>query len=534
MVFLLAGEKQVMIKNFTIPAKSIFALALLVNASGSLSQTLPGRNNHDTSSQDKKRLERFEKQVNDLRTLLKIPGMSAVIIKDQNVLWAKGFGFADLENRIPATPDTLYHIASLTKTFAATLIMQLVEQGKLDLDEPMSRYSSDFKDDSVKIKHLLSHTSEGTPGERYQYNGNQFDYLTAVIEKKIGKPFLNVMVETFFDPLGMSGSVPVHNIMDEADKWVASLGQETLNRYRNNLSRLSQPYTLYGDRETIHVPYPPKDFIGAAAGLLSTVLDMAKYDAAIERHLFLKKETQEKAWTAFASNSGQRLPHGLGWFVTDYHGTRLIWHYGHWGTGFSAIYLKVPEKNVSLIMLANSEALADHQFQVGEDITNNVFACNFLRLFVFEDAQGRRLPDPRWTQGTPEFSSEITRLSSQSKGYAYDCERNSQTALAKWIEHRRKNVRKSIRLNPKILEAYVGQYQYETPPNRIFTVRLEGNRLFVDIPRNHKSELFAESESKFFLKIAPRQLIFIKDKGQVTRVDVVIDDRETLRAKRIK
>src|SRR5262249_2809619 len=94
--------------------------------------------NHDTSSQDKKRLERFEKQVDDFRKLLRIPGMSAVIIKNQKVLWAKGFGFADVEGRAPATPETVYHIASFTKTFAATLIMQLVEQGKLDLDEPVS------------------------------------------------------------------------------------------------------------------------------------------------------------------------------------------------------------------------------------------------------------------------------------------------------------------------------------------------------------------------------------------------------------
>ena len=118
------------INNFKILAKSLFALTLLVNATGSLSQTLSGTNNHNTSSEDKKRLERFEKQVYDLRTLLKIPGMSGVIVRGQKVLWAKGFGFADQGNRIPATPDTLYQIASLTKTFSATLIMQLEEQGK--------------------------------------------------------------------------------------------------------------------------------------------------------------------------------------------------------------------------------------------------------------------------------------------------------------------------------------------------------------------------------------------------------------------
>jgi CubicO group peptidase (beta-lactamase class C family) len=103
---------------------------------------------------DKARLDRFEQQVESVRGRLKIPGLSVAIVKDQELLWTKGFGFADLENHVPATPDTLYSIASLTKTFAATLVMKLVEQGKLDLDEPVSHYSADFKDDSVRVKHL--------------------------------------------------------------------------------------------------------------------------------------------------------------------------------------------------------------------------------------------------------------------------------------------------------------------------------------------------------------------------------------------
>ena len=213
-----------MSNTFKTLAKSLLAAVLLVNAGALGSQTPSGEKLH-ISSRDKQRLARFEKQADELRKLLKIPGMSAVIVKDQKVLEGKGFGFADLENRVPATPDTVYHIASLTKTFAATLLMQLVEQGKLDLDEPMSHYSSEFKDDSVKVKHLLSHTSEGTPGERYQYSGNRYDYLTAVIEKKTGKSFRQVMVETFLDPLAMESSVPGHDVVDEADKWGALLGK---------------------------------------------------------------------------------------------------------------------------------------------------------------------------------------------------------------------------------------------------------------------------------------------------------------------
>lgn len=475
-----------MIRHLGVLARILFALALLFDASASWSQ----------APAEKKRLEAFEKEIDNLRSRLKIPGLSAVVLEDQEVIWAKGFGFADVENRIPATPDTLYSIASLTKTFAATLIMQLVDQGKLELDEPISHYSSDFKDDSVRIKHLLTHTSNGTPGERFQYDGNRYDYLTAVIEKKTGKPFLNVVVETFFDPLGMSSSVPYHNVVVDADKWVASLGKEHLDRYRANLSRFAEPYTYYGAGETVHATYPIRDFIGAAAGLLSTVRDMAKYDIAIDRRVFLKRQTQERAWTPFVSNGGERLPYGLGWFVTDYHGHKLVWHYGHWGTGFSAVYLKVPERQVSVVLLANSEALADHGF---EDVANNVFVCSFLGLW----------------------------------GYAYECERTSQASLAKWIEDRRAKSRVAVRVDPKILDSYVGQYQFATLDNRTFTVTREGDRLFFQSTNGPRMELFAESESKFFLKIRPYMFVFTKPEGQAPQLEIV-EGADTFYSKRIK
>ena len=491
------------INNFKILAKSLFALALLVNPSGSLSQTRTGRETHDPSSQNKQRLERFEKQVDDLRALLKIPGMSAVIIKDQKVLWAKGFGFADLENRIPATPDTLFHLASVTKTFAATLIMQLVEQRKLSLDEPMSHYSTDFKDDSVKIKHIISHTSAGTPGERFQYDGNRYDYLTAVIEKKTGKRFGELVVETFFDPLGMSNSVPYHYVVVDADKWTASLGKEHLDRYKKSLETFAQPYSYYGNGEIIHTSYPYPDFIGAAAGMLSTVRDMAKYDIAIDRHAFIKKETQEQAWTPFVSNSGKRLPYGLGWFVMNHHGTRLIWHTGDWGSGFSAFYLKVPEKNLSLIMLANSEALVEHQYAIGEvmvdDAVRNVFVCSFLG--AWDLARG--------------------------------CEKNSRAAVSKFIEQRRASGKVAIHVSPKVLESYVGKYQFETLNNRIFIVTSEGDKLFVQEPGRPRFQVFAESETKFFLKDRTWMLVFTKREGQAAELSIV-EGKDSFRSKRIE
>src|SRR5437867_2435062 len=124
---------------------------------------------------DAERFSRLEQQLDNIRQQLKIPAMSCAIVKDQKVIWAKGLGYADLENKIPATEHTSYHLASLTKTFASTILMQLVQDGKVKLDDPVSKYGILLESEGViRVKHLFSHTSEGNPGEHYSYNGNRF------------------------------------------------------------------------------------------------------------------------------------------------------------------------------------------------------------------------------------------------------------------------------------------------------------------------------------------------------------------------
>jgi CubicO group peptidase (beta-lactamase class C family) len=380
-------------------------------------------------------------------------------------------GYADVEQRIPATPDTLYHIASLTKTFTAILVLQLVEQGKLDLDEPVSRYSDDFKDDSVKIQHLLSHTSEGTPGEKFSYNPDRFEYLKAILEKKTGKPLRQLFVETFLDPLAMRDSVPGPDVADDDKTW-AVLGKDNLARYRRDLTKFARPYTYWGGGETLYSGYPPRDF-WASAGLLSTVRDLAKYDVAIDRHELLKAETLARAGTPFLSNAGQPLAQGLGGFVTYYRGVRLVWHFGLWCSGFSAIYVKVPARRLTLIALANSEALADHHYQVGEDITNDVFTCAFLNVFV---------PDVANRTDAQASPADIP-----TTGPAKDCELSSRAALEKWIAVRQAKARKTIPLDSKLAATYVGRYQL---PHRVLTVTEESGHLYIDVPQGERSELF--------------------------------------------
>jgi len=511
------------------PLRLLSLLMLLVVAGQSTVPAQSGRTDRAASPIDLKRLRRLEAQFEQLRSLLRIPGMSAAIVKDQKLLWTKGFGHADVEKRIPATPNTLYYIASLTKTFATTVLMQLVELGKLDLDEPMSRYSNEFKDDSVKVKHVLSHTSGGKPGDSFRYDGARFALLTAVIEKKTGKSFRQVMTEMFLEPLNMSGSVPSGDVLTTASANPELFGKDKLDRYQKTLARYAQPYRLYGD-EIVHTTYPWGG-ISTAAGLLSTAPDLARLDIAIDQHVYLKKETQDQSWTPFVSNSGRPLVHGLGWFVQNYHGLKCIWHFGNDPDEFSGTYIKVPEKGLSLILLANSDALSAPFYRTGI-LTSSVIVASFLRIFIFEDQVGHILEDPNWITSREVFEKELLRLKKLGGGYSYDGEQAGYVAMMKWLDDRRKHAFTAIKVNPQTFGAYLGQYQLTD--GRVLTVSMEGGRLFLRQQAENRVELFAESSVRFFSKMVDLELRFVRDSdGKVTQMEIY-QGSQTLVAKKVK
>ena len=506
-------------------------LLLLLLSSDDLSraQTHSRRIVQRASRVDLRRLQRLEAQFEQLRSLLRIPGMSAAIVKDQKLLWAKGFGYADVEKRIPATPNTLYYIASLTKTFATTVLLQLVEQGKLNLDEPMSKYSSEFKDDKVKVKHVLSHTSAGTAGDSFRYDGARFALLTSIVEKKTGKSFRQVITEMFLDPLNMSESVPSQDVLTAASQNPDLFGKDKLDRYKRTLARYAQPYRLYGN-EIVHTTYPWGG-ISTAAGLLSTAPDLSKFDIAIDRHVYLKKETQDQSWTPFVSNNGRPLVHGLGWFVQNYHGLKCIWHFGNDPDEFSGTYIKLPEKGLSLILLANSDALSTPFYRSGV-LTSSSFVASFLRIFAFEDQVGHHLPDPNWAANPDQFANELSRVQTPTKDYSYDGEQRAYAAMMKWLDDKRKHTFTEIKINPHTYDGYPGEYQLSD--GTVLTVSKDRNRLFIEQSGNGKIELYAESSVRFFTKATDLELMFVTSRdGKVTEMEIY-QDGQTLVAKKIK
>ena len=324
-------------------------------------------------------LDRFDRALDSLRKRLEIPGLSAAIVFDGAVLWSRGYGYADRDSQIPATPHTPYEIASLSKPLGAVLLLRLVQQGRVSLDDPMSKYSAEYRTDSVRVRHVLTHTSEGAPGTVYQYNGNLFANLFDVIVKGSGRRYRELMSNDILVPLNMTETAPGNDLQPGQPAMQALLGKDVAERYGSVVRQLAKPYRV--DSNGTVVPSRETQFgLSPANGVVSTVLDLAKLDAAIDRDVLLSAATREAMWTPAKAPDGRPFPYALGWFVQPYGAERLVWHYGYLPDRYSALWLKYPDHRVTLLLLANSDALsAPFGLGVG-DVTRSAFACAFLTI----------------------------------------------------------------------------------------------------------------------------------------------------------
>ena len=331
------------------------------------------------SLSSEERLALFERYVEALRRQTGVPGLSALILEGDRTVWERGFGFQDAEARVAATPDTPYHIASLTKTLASVLLLQCVERGRLDLDAPIRLFTSAIPEQAATVRHVFTHTSEGVPGQTFRYNGDRYAALTPVVDACSGGPFRQVLATEILDRLAMRNSVPGPDL-DNPDPATASLYDAlSLARYRQVLASTAQPHSTDSRGRSTPSAFPPRA-INAAAGLVSTVRDLARYDRALSSQALLRPETQELAWTAARTSSGQILPYGLGWFVQAVGGQRVVWHYGLWGGAYSSLILKVPSRQLTLILLANGDGLSARFPLAAGDVMASPFAAAFLGI----------------------------------------------------------------------------------------------------------------------------------------------------------
>jgi CubicO group peptidase (beta-lactamase class C family) len=295
----------------------------------------------------------------------RIPGVALTVIQGGKTVKTHAYGLANLELNVPVKPETVFEIGSLTKQFTAAGILLLAQEGKLSVDDKLSRHLTNTPESwrEITLRHLLSHTSglrsytgldgfelrrhltqaqfiaaigalplEFQPGGSWKYCNTGFNLLGYVIENVSGRSYWEFMSERIFRPLGMNDttnrlpSLVIHN---------RAAGYEQTNRVWIN-----RDYDLTD--------------VFSAGGLVSTLGDLARWNAALERDDLLSAQSKQQMWTPVKLNSAKATKYGFGWFIDTLEGRRNIGHSGS-TSGFSASIQRFPDDKLALIVLTNTD-----------------------------------------------------------------------------------------------------------------------------------------------------------------------------------
>ena len=400
----------------------------------------------------------------------KFNGMALVARKGE-ILLQKGYGFANVTTKTPNKPETKFPILSITKPFTAIAILKLQEQGKLSVQDKLTKYFPDYPHGhKIKIHHLLTHSSgiynytepvgiedsvlinnpisrqmvldvfvdapiEFAPGKGYNYNNSGYFLLGLIIEKVTGKPYETVIREMIFDPLRMTNSG--FDFLGVADSLKAK-GYEFL------------------DAERI-VPYKHYDstFAYSAGSIYSTVGDMYKWAKAISGKQILREASWKLAFTDKVNG------YGYGWMIGHFFNHHYVRHSGGY-PGYMSEFIYYPEEDVTIILLNNFGTYDQMIWPVGMGI-----ACI-----------AHNMPYDNW------------------------------------------KIRKPIKLSSQILGRYAGEYELKGD-KRKFIIELQDDRLFANIPGLPPFELFSESETVFYFWNFNSEYTFItNDKNEVLKIMV--------------
>ncbi|MGQ0736408.1 MAG: serine hydrolase domain-containing protein [Acidobacteriota bacterium] len=320
----------------------------------------------------------FERYLEPLRVQAGIPGLSAAIVQDGQVIWERGFGLADLDRALPARPDTPYHIGDVTQTVSTILLARCAEQGTVQPDDPLQRWIPDAPDPPATLRQVLSHTSGSTGA--FKYDPARFALVTGVVTSCARQVYRQVMARSILDRLAMIDAVPGRDLPTITPGVDPVFDQPALDRYGATLSRLATPYKV-DRRGRAAKADPAPGTIDAASGLIASVRDLAKYDAALDSGVLIRADSLAQVWTNTVAN-GVVAPTTMGWFAQNFEGHRLVWSFGLIPDAYSALLLKVPARRLTVILLANSDGLSVPFSLHDGDVATSLFARTFLRLFL--------------------------------------------------------------------------------------------------------------------------------------------------------
>ena len=421
-----------------------------------------------------------------LKAHVKVNDFSGTILlaKDGKPLVTKGYGFANIEWQIPNTPQTRFRIGSVTKQFTSMMVMQLREQGKVKVEDSLCVYVTPCPEvwKPVTIHHLLTHTSgipsytgipawretnmvpktteqmvaifrdlplQWVPGEKYAYNNSGYFLLGVVIEKITGKKYEQALAEMILKPLGLK---------DTGYDWPGTILPQRADGYEGIGESIRNAAAL-----DMQQPY-------SAGALYSTVGDLLTWEQSLYTDKLLPEAARRIMWTPFKNN------YAYGWSIAEpspsTFGHKRIAHSGGIN-GFSAMLIRVPDENVTAIVLSNNST-----------VNAGLVARDLLAVYYGQ---------PYTVPVAPTVA----------------------------------------RVDPAIFDAYLGEYQLE--PNFTVTITRDGASLFAQATGQGKFEVFPESATKFFAKVAPITIVFVKGAdGQVTHLELAQGGRAAQPAKKLR
>jgi len=306
--------------------------------------------------------EQVDAYVKERMQGMHIPGLSLAVVKDGQVIKASGYGIANLETNTPATPETMYKTASLSKSVIAAAILLLVQDGKLRLDDKVSEYldGTPTSWQEITIRHLLTHTSGIVrdpadyhpyedkpiaeivqsvypvplvfqPGEKWLYSNVGYYVLAEIISKVSGEAWDKFIAERLFAP-----------------------GEMKSTRTTSTTAIVSYRAAGYHWTESGMVNAENWIAVRPSGAFLSTVTDQAKWDALLDSDNILSAESHKLMWTPAILNDKSTVDYGFGWYVDSFLGRARIHHDGQF-PGFRADYERFPDDKLAVIVLANSD-----------------------------------------------------------------------------------------------------------------------------------------------------------------------------------
>lgn len=306
--------------------------------------------------------------IRDTMRILGAPGAAITVMKDGQVIWSEGFGFADVENQVPATPETRFRIGSVSKPLTSIALGLLYEAGKLDLDAPIQRYVPGFPEKRwpVTVRQVAGHVAGirhyvgdefasmvpypsvdsslsifrddsllFEPGTRYSYSSYGWNLLSAVVEHLAGVPFLTFMRTRVFEPAGLRHTIPEY--------------PDSLIPHRSRF------YTRNDGGPIVNAPYVDNSYKWAGGGFLSTTMDLARFGNLMLENRLLKPATRDLWWTSLRLRDGKETGYGIGWTVVrDSLGLVRVGHTGGSMGGTASLQI-FPREHLVIAVLVNSD-----------------------------------------------------------------------------------------------------------------------------------------------------------------------------------